>query len=154
LSDAGACAEGRLADELAVALEPKLQDALNHPTRRDILRVLHGSGRPCGVTALLGKLPPLRRGEIDYHLKVLQDGGVVFTEGTLPAPGGREWLYGSGFEEDPKVLATLRATERGDRERRLGEGGRSSGLLTMFRVPRPERTIRLGSRGRKTDRDG
>ncbi|HEU5064065.1 MAG TPA: hypothetical protein VFT79_13080 [Solirubrobacterales bacterium] len=149
----GVCTEGRLDDELAAALEPKLQDALNHPTRRDLLRVLHRSGRPCGVTAMLGKLPPLKRGEIDYHLKVLRDGGAVFVDGTLAAPGGREWLYRSALMEDAKVRLTLRATEREDRKRREGAKG-SSGLLTMFRVPRPDRTIRLGTRGRKTDREG
>jgi DNA-binding transcriptional ArsR family regulator len=154
VSELGACAEGRLDDELAAALEPKLQDALNHPTRRDVLRVLHGSGRPCGVTALLGKLPPLRRAEIDYHLKVLRDGGMVFVDGTLPAPGGREWLYRSAVEGDRQARSTLRATERGDRKRRQEREGGSPGMLTMFRVPRPKRTIRLGSRARKTDRDG
>lgn len=154
MSELGACAEGRLDDELAAALEPELQDALNHPTRRDVLRVLHGSGRPCGATALLGRLAPLRRAEIDYHLKVLQDGGVVFVDGTLPAPAGREWLYRSAVVASPQARATLRATERGDRRRRQQRQGGSPGLLAMFRVPRPERTIRLGNRGRKTDRDG
>ncbi|HEU5061874.1 MAG TPA: helix-turn-helix domain-containing protein [Solirubrobacterales bacterium] len=146
--------EGRLDDDLAAALEPKLQDTLNHPTRRDVLRVLHGSGRPCGATALLGKLPPLRRAEIEYHLRVLEDGGIIFADGTLPASGGGERLYRSAVEEDPQARSTLRATERGDRRLRREREGGSPGLLTMFRVPRPERAIRLGTRGRKTDRDG
>lgn len=143
LSEAGGCVDGRLADELAAILEPKLQDALNHPTRREILRVLHASEQPCGVTEILGKLPPLKRGEVSYHLQVLQNCGAV-----AGAP-----LYRSSVADDLKARAALRATEREDlRCRGAEKKGGSSGLLTMFRVPRPERTIRLSNLlGRKTD---
>jgi len=153
LSEAGACVDGRLADELAAILEPKLQDALNHPTRREILRVLRASEQPISVAGVLGKLPPLKRGEVSYHLQVLQRCGAVVGEGTRPAPGGRDSLYRSAVADDPKVRAALRATEREDRKRReAAKKGGSSGLLTMFRVPRPERTISLSNLlGRKTD---
>lgn len=147
--------DGRLADELAATLEPKLQDALNHPTRREILRVLHASERPCSVSAMLGKLSPLSRGEVRYHLHVLMDCEAVLRDGTRPALGGGEGLYSSELADDRKVRAVLRATERQDRKCRRGaEGEDSSGLLTMFRVPRPERTISLRNLlGRKTDRE-
>lgn len=149
------CTDGRLADELAVTLEPKLQDALNHPTRRDILRVLHKQKESCSVTAILDALPPLKRGEASYHLQVLQDCGAVVADGTRPGPGGREVLYRSELASDATVPEVLRATERQDSERRRGaDGGSSSGLLGMFQVPRPERTIRLGNLlRRKTDRE-
>jgi DNA-binding transcriptional ArsR family regulator len=155
LREARACADGRLADELAVTLEPTLQDALNHPTRRSILRVLHQQESSCSVTAIVGKLAPVRRSEIVYHLQVLQDCGAVFVDGTRPAPGGRDSVYLSSLADDGKVQGALRATERQDHKRRHGVNGRpSSGLLTMFRVPRPERTIRLSNLlGRKTDRE-
>jgi DNA-binding transcriptional ArsR family regulator len=147
--------DGRLTDELAVTLEPKLQDALNHPTRRDVLRVLQQQKEACSVTAILGKLPPLKRGEVVYHLQVLQECGAVLADGTRPAPGGGDRLYRSSLTDDAKVRGALRATEREDRKRRRGaNGGSSSGLLTMFRVPRPGRTIRLGNLlGRKTGRE-
>lgn len=152
MSEAGVCVDGRLTDELAVTLEPKLQDALNHPTRRDILRILHQQREARSVTAILGELPPLKRGEVVYHLQVLQECGAVLADGTRPAPGGRDRLYRSGLADDAKVRGALRATERDDRKRRReANGGSSSGLLTMFRVPRPERTLRLGNLlGRKT----
>ena len=135
--------DGRLDDELAAILEPKLQDALNHPTRREILRVLHASEQPCSVAGVLSKLPPFKRGEVSYHLQVLQRCGAVV--GDSP--------YRSAVADDSKVRAALRATERDDRRCREGKRkGGSSGVLTMFRVPRPERTIRLGNLlGRKTD---
>lgn len=143
MSEAGACIDGRLADELAAILEPKLQDALNHPTRREILRVLHASEQPCSVTEILGKLSPLKRSEVSYHLTVLRNCGAVTGDSR----------YRSSVADDPKVRAALRATEREDLGCRGAEKkGGSSGLLTMFRVPRPERTIRLNNLlGRKTD---
>lgn len=155
MSKAGACVDGRLADELAATLEPRLQDALNHPTRRGILRVLHGSDRPCGVTEILGALSPLTRGEISYHLGVLRDAGSVFDDGTRPAPGGREVLYRSALRAEAGVIAALWVTEQLDcRRRKAGDEQRSSGALTMFRIPRPGRTVRLRNwRGRKTDRE-
>lgn len=153
MSEAGVCMDGRLGDELAAALEPELQDALNHPTRREILRVLNRNGQPCSVTGILGKLPPLKRGEVRYHLQVLLDSGAVSTDRTRPAPGGRDILYRSALADDPAVRAVLGATEREDRRcRRVANGDGSSSLLTMFRVPRPERAIRLSNiLGRKTD---
>lgn len=155
LSEAGACVDGRLADELAAILEPKLQDALNHPTRREILRVLHASEQPASVAGILGKLPPLKRSEVSYHLQVLQNCGAVVGDGTRTALGSRDTLYRSAVADNLKVRAALRATERQDRKRReAGRKGGSSGLLTMFRVPRPERTISLSNLlGRKTDRE-
>ncbi len=145
MGEAGVCADGRLVDELAAILEPKLQDALNHPTRREILRVLHASEQPGSVTGILGKLPPLKRGEVTYHLQVLQNCGAVVSEGTRPGPGGRDALYRSEVADEPKVRAALRATEREDRRCREGaKRGGSSGVLTMFRVPRPDRTVSLG----------
>ncbi len=143
MSEAGACVDGRLADELAAILEPKLQDGLNHPTRRDILRVLHASEQPSSVAEILSKLPPLKRGEVSYHLQVLRNCGAVVGDD----------LCRSAVADDSKVRAVLRATEREDRRCREGERkGGSSGLLMMFRVPRPERTISLSNLlGRKTD---
>jgi DNA-binding transcriptional ArsR family regulator len=154
LSEVGVCMDGRLTDKLAVTLEPKLQDALNHPTRRDILRVLRQK-ESCSGTAILGELPPLKRGEVVYHLQVLQECGAIFVDGAHPATGGRDRLYQSGLVDDAKVRGVLRATERQDGKRRhRANRAPSSGLLTMFRVPRPERSIRLSNLlGRKTDRE-
>jgi DNA-binding transcriptional ArsR family regulator len=156
LSEAGACVDGRLADELAATLEPQLQDALNHPTRREILRILHASDQACAVTGILDQLSPLTRSEISYHLRVLRDAGSIFDDGTRPAPGGREVLYRSALRAEAGVIAALWVTEQLDcRRRKAGDEPRPSSALTMFRIPRPGRTIRLRNwRERKTDREG
>lgn len=151
MSEAGVYADGRLADELAAILGPKLQDALNHPTRRDVLRVLHAGDRPSSLTAILAQLAPLKCGEVGYHVKVLRDSGAVLADGTRPDFGGRDALYRSVLADDPQACAVLRATEREDRRRRqAAKRERSPSLLAMFRIPHPERAIRLDlRRGRK-----
>lgn len=149
MSEAGACTDGRLADELAATLEPRLQDALNHPTRREILRVLHASDRPCSVSEILDKLSPLTRGEVSYHVRVLRYVGAVFEDGTRPAPGGREVLYRSALRGEAGVTAALWVTEQLDGRRRKAADEHRSSVLAMFRVPRPGRTLRFG---RKTQR--
>ena len=149
MSEAGACTNGRLADELAATLEPRLQDVLNHPTRREILRIIHASDRPCSVSEILDKLPPLARGEVSYHVRVLRNAGSVFDDGTRPAPGGREVLYRSALRSEAGVTAALWVTEQLDGRRRKAADEHRYSVLKMFRVPRPGRTLRLG---RKTQR--
>jgi DNA-binding transcriptional ArsR family regulator len=146
--------DGRLTDEVAATLPPPLQDALNHPTRRDILRVLHASEQPSSVSGILDKLPSLKHGEVRYHLQVLQGAGAVLGDGALSDIGGRDAFYRSALADDHKALEVLRATEREDRKCRQRSKGQSSALLTMFRVPRPERTISLSNLlRRKTGRE-
>jgi DNA-binding transcriptional ArsR family regulator len=137
--------DGRLVTDLAATLEPRLQDALNHPTRRDALRVLHGTKRPQSVAEVLGKLPPLTRGEIGYHLQVLQDSGCVTVTSTRPGPAGRERLFKSEVRGSEQALLVLRAAQASDRKLRQRKRG-SSSLLTMFRIPQPSRSIRLNLR--------
>ena len=152
MSEAGVCVDGRLDDELAASLEPKLQGALNHPARREILRFLHGARRGCCLTEMVGELAPLTRGQVSYHVLVLRDSGSVFVDGFRPATREREALYRSALVDDAGTCAALGATARSDRERReAARRSNSSSLLSMFKVPRPTRTIRLGERaGRKT----
>jgi len=147
LSEAEVCVDGRLGDELAAVLEPKVQDALDHPLRREILRVLHAKEQPCGFMELVGKLRPFARPQISYHLRVLQGAGAVSADGTQPALSGRETIYRSALTGDAGALAALGATELPDRKRRQRmKGSNSTNLLKMFRVPRPERAIRLSMR--------
>jgi hypothetical protein len=136
--------DGRLAADLSASLEPRLQDPLNHPTRREILRVLNAGRKAQTITAIVAKLPPLTRGEISYHVQVLQDSECVAVDGTRPALRGRERLLRSAVGDCEQALLVLGATQRSDRVHRARKGGGSSSLLTMFRIPRPGRTIRLG----------
>lgn len=147
MSEAGVCADGRLGDELAAALDPSIQDALNHPTRREILRVLHAKEKSCGFAEILSQLRPLARLEIVYHLRVLQGAGAIFLDGTQPALSGREMIYRSALADEPSALAALGITELPDRRHRQHmKGSKSSNLLKMFRVPRPAQAIRLSMR--------
>lgn len=151
MGDAGVLAEdGRLAADLVATLEPQLQDALNHPTRRDILRVLQGAKAASSITDIVAALPQLSRGEISYHAQVLEDSGCVEVEGMRRCPGGQERLLRSAVADSGQALLVLGATERSDREhrRRMGtEPGATQ--LTMFRMPRPGRTVRLLGRRRR-----
>ena len=137
--------DGRLSARLAAGLEPKLQDALDHPVRRELLRALNRSERPRSGGEMAAQLPPFGLSRLTYHLQVLRRSGAVASESSCAGPGGGRALYASAVFDDGQVLAVLRATERWDRERRQAEAGeRASRHLTMFRAPRPALTIRLG----------
>jgi DNA-binding transcriptional ArsR family regulator len=141
----------RLPGRLAARLDPKVQDALDHPIRREILRVLNRAGRPRSVAELGADLSAYRVSQLGYHLRVLQRSGTLTS---LPSDGQRMhglFRYASEVREDVQVRAVLRATEQGDRKQREATTAASvTALLTMFRAPRPIRTIRLRGRG-KTD---
>ena len=147
--------DGRLGADLLATLEPGLQDALNHPTRRDILRVLHGEKRACSVTEIVGDLVPLRRGEVAYHAQVLKDSECVGVDGSRPAPGGREQVLASLVSSSDQVQTILRATRHSDQShRQQPDGGDSPGLMAMFRVPRPASSVRLLGRRRRASGEG
>src|SRR5215212_4382603 len=96
MRDGGLTADdGRLGPDLLASLEIGLQDALNHPTRRDILRVLSEDSRSRSVSEIVAGLAPLRRSEVAYHAQVLKDSECVGVEGSRPAPGGHEQVLAS-----------------------------------------------------------
>jgi DNA-binding transcriptional ArsR family regulator len=141
---------GRLSARLAATLEPGLQDALDHPVRREVLRALNRSERSRSLTELEVELCGFRLGQLDYHLRVLRRAGTVASEVGGLTPGRNRDQFASEVSDDGQVRAVLRATEQQDRERREAAARAGlSPLLTMFRLPRPIRTIRL--RGRQVD---
>ena len=141
----------RLPDELATALEPQLRHALEHPLRREILRVLHQDvDHPQSIEGIASHLTDLSLGQAHYHARVLEQPEAIVVADVLPSPDGDLRLYASAVAEDSGVLAALRATQQHDRNRVRGVDRRSPGLLTMFRVPRPTITIRLGRRRRES----
>jgi DNA-binding transcriptional ArsR family regulator len=136
--------DGRLPSRLAVALDRKLQDALDHPIRREVLRTLHRNVRSCTVAEIRAELRAFQLSQLSYHLQVLRRSGTVASDqgsvGASPAPAH----YASEVADDGTVRAALRATQKGDEERReAAVVAKASPLLTMFRVPRPVRAIRL-----------
>ncbi|MDX6636277.1 MAG: Helix-turn-helix domain [Solirubrobacterales bacterium] len=156
MRDGGLTADdGRLAADLLATLEVGLQDALNHPTRRDILRALHEDRRSRSVSEILGDLAPLRRGEVAYHAQVLKDSECVGVESSRPAPWGREQVLASLVTASDQVQLILRVTRHTDQNHRQRTAtGKSPGLMAMFRVPRPTHSVRLlGRRRRGSERE-
>jgi DNA-binding transcriptional ArsR family regulator len=138
--------DGRLPGPLAATLKPEFHDALDHPIRRDVLRALNRSSQPQGIGQLSAKLRAVRPAELSYHLQVLRRSGAIDTSGSSD-PGHDHYV--SELDRDRRVGAILRATEQQDREgREAAASGNASSLLTMFRVPRPSRTIRLRGRSK------
>lgn len=146
MSQAIKVSEGKLPEELAAALEPGLRQALDSPARREILRVLNDSDRPLDVREIASRLTDFTVSEIGYHVRVLRrSGGVTAEDGSPPARPG----YVSGVAENSRALAALRAMQQWDREQRGVRAARSSAVRTIFRIPRPTRSIRLGDRNWK-----
>lgn len=139
--------DGRLEARMAAMLDLKLQDALDHPVRRELLRALGQDGGAKDVAEIGADLRGIRLSQIGYHLQVLRRSGSVVSIGG-PGVDRNRPRYASQVSGDGQVRAVLRATERWDRERReVALRAGASPLLTMFRVPRPAVTIRL--RGRR-----
>lgn len=132
---------------MGIGLEPRVEDALSHPLRREIVRILNTDGRPRTLDGLSAALPSFTVSEVNYHVLVLRGAGVIISDSTAPAPSGRHRAYRSVIAEDASVLAVMRVNERSDRELlRLAFQRSKTGLLSMFRAPRPVRSVRLGAR--------
>jgi hypothetical protein len=132
---------------MGVGLDSRHEDALSHPLRREILRNLNADGRPRGLSAIAAALPPFTVGEVNYHVQVLRGVGMIVSDGTVPGPSGRQRAYRSEVAEAASALAVLRASQRRDRETlRLASNRPRSSLLSMFRTPRPIRSVRFGAR--------
>lgn len=104
-----------LPEKLAQALTPGVRRALNHPTRRGILRELHRSGAtPRTANDLSRALPGVSRKTLIYHAHVLAEyGGVMVT--ATPSKQGAAWqLFSSGVASDRQYIAVLTATEHLD----------------------------------------
>jgi DNA-binding transcriptional ArsR family regulator len=137
--------EDRLPGQLAAGLGPRLQDALDHPVRRELLRTLSRGSRSRSTAEIHAQLGAFRPSQLCYHLQVLRRAGAVVA---IPAgDAGSRPRYASGTAADEEVRAVLRATERQDREQtEAALAASGSPLLTMFRTPRPVRTVRLRGR--------
>jgi DNA-binding transcriptional ArsR family regulator len=136
--------------KIGIDLEPRIEDALGHPLRREILRTLNVDGRARGLPALAAELSPFTASEVSYHVLVLREAGLIVSDSSVAAPSGRQRAYRAAIAESASALAVLRANEQPDRELlRLGSQRSSSRLLSMFRAPRPMHSIRLSARRRR-----
>jgi DNA-binding transcriptional ArsR family regulator len=78
--------------------------ALNHPLRRQILRVL-ATGRAASATDL-SELLGVRLGNIAYHMKVLSELKVLWLASTRQVRGAQERFYRSVLNGKPKWAHT------------------------------------------------
>jgi helix-turn-helix protein len=105
---------GRLAPEVAATLGAKLQDALDHPVRREVLRRLISDHGSCTALRLAADGPALSLSRVNYHLQVLVRSGVATRcEPTLSLEGIA--FYRSTLGDQPRAQAVLDATEDWDR---------------------------------------
>jgi DNA-binding transcriptional ArsR family regulator len=142
--DAVEAGDGRLSSDLAAKLDPRMQDALDHPLRRELMRAFHRGPKSRSIVELQAALPPFQRRQLRYHLRVLREASMVALQGDTSGSTESDARYASEVIGNGRVKAVLRATERWDRQRREAlESRKPSPLLTMFRTPRPIRTIRL-----------
>jgi DNA-binding transcriptional ArsR family regulator len=87
-----------------------LENALGHPTRREILRVLIYSERAKTVRELAELVPTVNISSLSYHLLVLEKEACVSRSGE-PAPGdGRSPSYVATIAENQFVLDILNGT--------------------------------------------
>jgi DNA-binding transcriptional ArsR family regulator len=141
--------DDRFPGQLAAELEPKLQDALDHPVRRELLRILNRSARSQGMAELRTELSALRPSQLRYHLQVLRRSELVAASSAASNGDGGGPRFASEVVDDGDIRVILRATEGRDRERKETLAAAGGALhLTMFRIPRPVHTIRLGGRAR------
>jgi DNA-binding transcriptional ArsR family regulator len=141
--------DGKLPAELAAMLDPGLVQALENPTRREILRTLSSSERGLGLGEVASRFTGFTLSEVGYHVRVLERSGAAIVDDERSASSGAPSRYASGVLDNVQALSALRATQQWDRERRQARARFSSNRLTMFRVPRPVQSIRLGHRGGK-----
>jgi DNA-binding HxlR family transcriptional regulator len=134
--------DGRLAAGLAATLEPQLQDALDHPVRREVVRVLESSRRALCLAELADEIPAGTPKKLSYHLQVLRGSGLISADRSPSRPQTGPVEYTCAAVDDA-VTAVLEATREWDQD---GDGtvprDRTS-HLTMFRLPRPGNTVRL-----------
>lgn len=90
-----------------------LNRAVNHRSRRRILRRLHESAEPLSPSLLARSLrdPP---GAVSYHIKVLRGTGTVGRVERRGARGSARQPYSSLVADDPAVTDLLERTRDAD----------------------------------------
>jgi DNA-binding transcriptional ArsR family regulator len=89
-------------------------DALNHPVRRQILRILIDSGEAHDSREIIAAgLPDLSVSAVGYHARVLESAGMV---GRSDGGPGDEptYRFAATAADDPEVIALLESTRDND----------------------------------------
>lgn len=89
-------------------------DALNHPVRRQILRILIDSGKAHDSREIIAAgLPDLSVSTVGYHVRVLESAGMISRSGGS-AGDESTYRFAATAGDDPEVVALLEATRDTD----------------------------------------
>lgn len=90
-------------------------DALNHPVRRQILRMLIESGEARSAKEIVAAgLPDCNVSAVGYHARVLESAGMVSREDGGAAGEESTYRFAATAAEDPEVIALLESTRDND----------------------------------------
>jgi hypothetical protein len=104
-----------LPEELARTLRPGVRHALNHPTRRGILRELNrDTATPKTADDLWPSFPRASRSTIAYHAHVLNEYGGLSISAEPAERGAVRRSFASEVASDPEYAIALAATEHLD----------------------------------------
>jgi DNA-binding transcriptional ArsR family regulator len=106
----------KLPADVARTLAPHLRRALDHPTRRRILRALNENGHAQTLETLSDVAPSASVSAIRYHALVLEECGSISVSMALFRPGGPGPHYASNVADNRVVMEALRATRQLDDE--------------------------------------
>ena len=104
----------KLPDLLAATLPPRTQDALDHPVRRQVLRILNSSPRARSPKELAAVLSDVSHGAISYHAQVLESQGSISVVEHGQAGAGVTRRYASNLADDARVAVVLDAMRQDD----------------------------------------
>jgi DNA-binding transcriptional ArsR family regulator len=106
--------ERKLPADVTKTLGPHLCRALDHPTRRRILRILERGPKPQTLTELSDVIPTANISSISYHALVLEECGCVTVTAAFPRHTNAERCYVSNIRDDRRVTEALQATRHLD----------------------------------------
>ena len=104
----------KLPPEVVDGLAPHQQRALDHPLRRQILRVLSRGANSQTLGEIGEGIPDTGTSTIGYHLLVLEECAFVSVSGILTGNGDTERHFASNVADNRVVMLALRETQELD----------------------------------------
>lgn len=96
---------------------PDLQQALDHATRREILRALIGANEDMTIEELADLVPTANVSSLNYHVFVLEREGCVSRAGEIALANGMLPTYAATVADSQFVMDILDGTRGEDRGR-------------------------------------
>jgi hypothetical protein len=112
--------EQNVPGEGAKTRAPDLQQALDHATRREILRALSDADEDKTIEELADLVPTANVSSLNYHVLVLEREGCVSRTGEIALANGMLPTYAATVADSQLVMDILNGT-RGEDPGRHGE---------------------------------